>query len=76
MITTKTIHEIHNAKLDTLISEVEEELSLLVPTRTLYRDYFNTNKEKYKSRNNIKRFSDYFSRRNFDANNGRSSCCF
>lgn len=50
MITTKTIHEIHNAKLDTLISEVEEELSLLVPTRTLYRDYFNTNREKYKLR--------------------------
>lgn len=50
MITTKTIHEIHNARLDTLIDEVEEELSLLEPTRKFYKEYFNNNRDKYKAR--------------------------
>ena len=50
MITTKTIHEIHNTRLDTLIDEVEEELSLLEPTRKFYKEYFNNNRDKYKAR--------------------------
>lgn len=50
MITTKTIYEIHNARLDTLIIEVENELELLKPTRKIYKDYFNTNKSKYDKR--------------------------
>lgn len=50
MITTNTIYEIHNAKLDTLISEVKQELSLLVPARISYKNYFNSNRDNYKSR--------------------------
>lgn len=47
MITTKTIHEIHNAKLDTLIYEVRQELILLAPSNKFYKDFFEKNKIKY-----------------------------